>query len=963
MPPFGSTQPQTLAYRVEIDQSSLSDVVSNIQTAIGNAMSTAMASVQGLAQGGQASIATAMGSPGAGNLAFMDQMRARILTQPTAAGAAPTVTQVIMAVPGAVAAKAGFVDAGFSQTQGGMMEAATKTLRDARATIPEMFSKGMHFTAGVMDWAGTAAGVIGTGAGWMGATGIAAAAGPIGWAAAAIGASISVSMIGVDRMNEQDAMRRSLMRFGDGPARSMVRELEDQTRSMRGIGFDEATQVARSALMNVGPQTLSTAGASQVIRESIQDWRMIGKTWGVGKDEALDVSGQAYRLGIAPGGMTSFVGNVRSGADALGVSTSALGDRSFQFAQASMGLGYDALASANQFAIQTAMVGEASRSGTVTRGQMALMSGFSGPVADQAVAIAQQHVASMRALQVSDFGRLAQMGISQGGSGSFSGLMAAAGGASLEDRVGFETKQMRTMGDTADMDRLQSVQMDRTLEQMKMLGLKVTHDTLSGTFKGMWGATMGETEAAVTAYEQPWLKERTRIASFARTARSQRENDMQATGLSQWWEGYKEQAGAAYQYLWSGKLDRSKYMLRSDMTFDPVTGQEVDRSRYWQTGRSQDALSDVWDGRNLFGGEEELTPTRNGSIKGIARSFWSSQASVFGRAWDNIWDSWELAPAGEGGIRFGFGGTKGRGTSREQYLQKADIQKMGNIGLAQADRDAAVIAFEAKEKWGAFTKGAANAISWSREEIMNQAWNKAGITAREEVYRFQEQLGEQTDMSFSEADTLSLISNSILLRRDIAGKKGDARAAVIKRGMELLRREEKYKDLDDKRLSQIVEAQVRFSGTNDLLDEPTQLKLQRSMSAEAIKRSFETVTGNDAAWEDFSSKTFKDPNGALASEIRTLGKTGKLDRASLSNMLTAGAIRGDLRKGMTGGAAVTEFYMSGAEGTTEGTSREDLPSEGKAGELVDAQIKALVASEGSLVAAIQLLVERMKKNP
>ena len=132
------------------------------------------------------------------------------------------------------------------------------------------------------------------------------------------------------------------------------------------------------------------------------------------------------------------------------------------------------------------------------------------------------------------------------------------------------------------------------------------------------------------------------------------------------------------------------------------------------------------------------------------------------------------------------------------------------------------------------------------------------------------------------------------------------------------------------------------------------------MTGEARNQAFKSVMRSDDRWNEFASKVFKDPSSAIALEIRKRGKAGTIDEAGLRQMLGGASVRGELRKGVTGSAAQREFLMLGAQGETEGVSRTDLPTTGKAGADIDAQIKALVESTGSLVDAIKTLIEREK---
>jgi len=899
-------QPQTLAYRVEIDQSSLSETVQNIQAAVGQAMSTAIASVRGFSDSAQATTSTALGTA-SGNLAFMDQQRSRLLTQPTAAPATGTsVTQVIQAV----AVKTGMIDPGFSQTQTGMMGAANATLRDVRSSIPEMASKAGHFLSGVL--------------GWGSMIGLVPGLGPVGLGLGAAGTALDLSMVGLDRMNDRDAMQRMLMRYGDTSARAIVDQVERATVSMKNVGFDEASLVARSAILNIGPEYLNAGNAGKAVMDAIADWRFAGKALGISKEDALAETGSLYRMGIRPGdAVQNYFAGVSTAAQGLGVSTTALSQQAMQVGQASMGLGYDGLNAQNQFLIQTSMVAEGLRRGAMDQGKLSMMAGFFGSQADQGMAIAQQRMASSRVLANSTFGQFAMMGIASGQTGSISQMHAAASGASVQDILTMPIRARRMMGTAGGMEALDKAYGNTVEEYLKMNSLDPTRDNFVSAAMMMAPdafQTEGQADRLFTFRNMPWLAENTRVQTMVTEMATSRANARPAAPVAQVLDTAAGGLGYAFEWAWgnNNRLSDDGYAVKSRM---------------------------------------------GGAARGLARRAalqWSSRTQLLGYLPS-------LGDALEDVIDDAFGtqpyARRGGGMERDLVLDESELSGVTAGEIRAAERSGL---FEAKAQGftGSKATGSARlaALGNQRSTIIAEAFrNRVQGT---EVGAGLASLSSRLETDYGvDIEGMELVSNTMGLRADIAKDPG-RRTELVQKFSQQMGRWDQFRGLKltDDQLVEVVNLGLRVDTTQIYSTEQAAAlsKLEREGK---ITQVFNYTLGDDVRRKEYLGRTFTKGSKAAAM-LEGLG--GNAQSTDLADAIRIATLNNEFTKeyaggkgGMTPGEAATvELMQAGTSGKTRAPKGFDAGSG-----TLDDKLDRLIVAVSQLVSAMSNKVTDDKVQP
>lgn len=421
--PLPGREEQTLVYRVELDESSLSEVIRSARDAVGVAMESAVNAGVGAADTTHLTAATALARTGS-HLEFLRshvpgmQQHADVI-----AGAQG------MTIAQALGVKAGLVAPRFSESMQSLNWRAQKRI-----------DEGLGFDSlDVMQWTSTAA--------------LTATSFLTGGLLPSLIAGYGIDA-GIDQVRNRKMLESHLMALGKGPASQVVRRFEEQVRNMGGIGFAEASQVAAAAATNMNVRTMSAHQVEEVLTQAVGDWRATGKALGLEKEAALATVTDMMRTGIMPGQISQVVGGAAGLAQSLGGAQPHLvADATMQFARGAQVQGFDAFAAANSFQLQAGTIAEMLRSGTLRRSELTAAAGFSGPQADQVMAATQNMIGETLRFAQTGFGTLVAAGMRSGARGfNINELGAAAMGMSTQQLLEFDG-QLGSMSEVAGMQQ------------------------------------------------------------------------------------------------------------------------------------------------------------------------------------------------------------------------------------------------------------------------------------------------------------------------------------------------------------------------------------------------------------------------------------------------------------------------------------------------------------------------------
>jgi len=461
--PQSGREEQTLVYRVELDEASLSDVIRSARDAVGSAMGNAVNAGSDMAGSTHLTAATAI----ARSTSHLDFLRQ------SAPGMGQHADNVAgaqgMGMATALGVRAGLVNPRFSETTQSMHYRSRKALGDA-----------MPDSLGVMSAAASAASIV-AGVGLMFVPGVGTAAGSA-ILAGEIGGDMALTT-GFDRVRDRKMLEDHLLKLGKPNATAAVRGFEDQVRGMRGISFSEASQVGAAALSNINVSGMSSHAVEQALVGSIGDWRATGKALGLEKEAALATVGSMYRMGIRPGEVSQVVAGSAGAAQSMGMAQPHLvHGAAMQFAAGAQAQGFSAFSSANSFQLQAGSIAEMMRAGVMDRGQLTAAAGFSGPQSDQVIAAAQNMMGETMRMSQTGFGRMVTAGI-QGGAQDMSmgALSGAAAGMSTQQMLEFNAN----IGSMANLGQQQKALGGLARDVITGMGGEVTAAAMTSQLMGM----------------------------------------------------------------------------------------------------------------------------------------------------------------------------------------------------------------------------------------------------------------------------------------------------------------------------------------------------------------------------------------------------------------------------------------------------------------------------------------------
>ena len=463
MPQF-DRQEKTLVYRVELDESSLAQSIRTARETVGVGLSQAADQAMAVGQAVNVTAATAAARIGS-HLEFMERTR-QVLAAPDETRAAAHGLGVMRAL----GVKAGIVSPRFSETM-----ASLESRADSAVLGDPTGVKGMQRAATFTNMSMFAMGV-----GLM-FTGFGAVPGAIltaGSVASSLGAEV-----GFDRGIQKKMLAAHMRDVGMGSATRIVDEFETYVNQQR-VSFREAMEVGQAALSSI-PRAMqqNPTRLRDTLIAAVETWGQVGKAFGMEKEDALATTTELFRLGIDPMALrgSTYLGGISNLSKQFGINPGAMNSVAMDVMRQSMVAGYDALSAGNLFQLQTSMVAQMTRSGVLTRGDLAMAAGFSGPQSEMQLAAAQRMMQAGIHFRETSTGSAINAGLMMGGQGNYMDLIARASTMTSQQMLEFRSKA--TTGGDMTQQNLAVVDMMRDL--IERTGNKATPAALEGQLMGV----------------------------------------------------------------------------------------------------------------------------------------------------------------------------------------------------------------------------------------------------------------------------------------------------------------------------------------------------------------------------------------------------------------------------------------------------------------------------------------------
>jgi hypothetical protein len=417
MPPF-DRQEKTLVYRVELDESSLAQSIRTARETVGVGLSQAVDQAAAVGQAVNLTAATAAARIGS-HLEFMERTR-QVLAAPEETRASAHGLGVMRAL----GVKAGVVSPRFSETQASLESRADRELLGDPTGV-----KGLQRASTLMNVANFAAGI-----GLM-FTGVGAVPGAL----LTVGSLVSQTGadIGFDRAISKRMLAGHMRDVGMDRALAVSDEFERYIMQQR-VPFKEAMEVGQAALASMPRAALQDpTRLRNTLISAVETWGQVGKAFGMEKEEALAATTELFGLGIDPIRLrnSSYIGGVGQLANRFGINAGAMNAVGMDVMRQAMVGGYDALSAGNLFQLQTQMVAQMTRSGVLSRGDLAMAAGFSGPQSEMQLAASKNLMAAGMRFRETGFGNALAAGIAMGGQGDYMQLMARASTMSTQQML------------------------------------------------------------------------------------------------------------------------------------------------------------------------------------------------------------------------------------------------------------------------------------------------------------------------------------------------------------------------------------------------------------------------------------------------------------------------------------------------------------------------------------------------
>jgi urease beta subunit len=470
-------QEQTLVYRVELDESSVANIIRTARESVGVGLQQATSMGNSVTSQGQLTTATAIAQVGS-HLEFLERTRSALGAPASMADSAAG-----MGIARALGVQAGIVQPGFNELGSDMKRRASTALGGQYSTT------GLSVASGVASAGLMAAGI-----------GLAIAFPPsipvmIGLGAVEMAADAGIST-GFDRAISRTQMAGHLRRFGVGKSFAIAEQFERDAGMLQG-SYGEMADVAKATLTSVRFQPGDNVNGA--LMGAIGDYRIAGKLLNMDKEQALGTVQEMYRAGMSPGQAAGYFGSVSGLSQRMGYDPAALHARALDFGRSATVGGYGAFDSMNQYMIQSSMVGQMVRSGAMNRGMLTAAAGFAGPEGEQVMGAAKNMMTQMLGFQQSGMGRGIMAGLMSGGTGDLNNLMSSAAGMSTQDILSFGGQKPGMALLASSQDAL----MNAAATAVKAAGGTVDVATMTSAIRSIGGMDFGVAQAMATGYMNP----------------------------------------------------------------------------------------------------------------------------------------------------------------------------------------------------------------------------------------------------------------------------------------------------------------------------------------------------------------------------------------------------------------------------------------------------------------------------
>lgn len=425
--PFNDRQEKTLVYRVELDESSVAQSIRTARETVGVGLSQAVDQAAAIGHAVNVTAATAAARVG-GHLEFMERTRQVLAAPEETRNAAHG-----MGVMRALGVKAGVVSPRFSETAASLESRADRELLGDPTGV-----KGMQRTSAIANLGMFAAGI-----GLM-FTGVGAVPGAL-LTVGSVASSMGVD-IGMDRAIMRRQLAGHMSSLGMQAGLEVTNEFERYINQQK-VSFRDAMEVGEAALTSIPRSQLGNrARVRDTLVSAVETWGMVGKAWGMEKEDSLSAVTELYRLGIDPMMLrgSSYIGGIANLSRQFGINPAAMNSASMDVMRSAMVGGYDAMTAGNLFQLQTNMIASMTRSGVLTRGDLAQAAGFSGPQAEMQIAAAQKLMAAGMQFRETGAGMAINAGLMMGGQGNYMDLISQAGAMTTQQMLEYRVNAPRS---------------------------------------------------------------------------------------------------------------------------------------------------------------------------------------------------------------------------------------------------------------------------------------------------------------------------------------------------------------------------------------------------------------------------------------------------------------------------------------------------------------------------------------
>jgi hypothetical protein len=652
--PIPGRQEQTLVYRVELDESSVAQIIRTARESVGVGLQQASSMGTNVITQGQLTASTAIAQVGS-HLEFLERTR-------SALGAPATMmdTAAGMGIARALGVRAGIVTPGFNEMGSSLQRRADAALGGPYSTAGLTFASGAA-SAGMM--------VGGLALAFMGPQGLVAGGALM---AAELGLDAGITA-GFDRAIGRTRMAGHLRRFGVDRSYEIARQFERDASGIRG-SYGELSDIALGTLSNVRFQPGDDVNSA--LMGAIGDYRLAGKLLGMGKEQAFGTVMEMYRAGVTPGSAGEHFARVGALSNMMGYDPSAVHARALDVARGAAGQGYDTFGAMNTFMIQSSMVAQAVRSGTMDRGMLTAAAGFAGPEGEQVLGAAQQLISQTMQFQQTGLGRGLVAGIMAGGRGSTANLLSAAGGMSATDILSFDVNSMN-MGLTG---QAQGALTNLAVEALRNSGAQVNQATLQGALMNLGGYTTGVAGMAAQQYFNPGNRGVALYGAQLAEMQARAESMGPSSGLSRTASLFGSRIGTGIDY----------YMRESDIGLDADDLTLIDNPDRPYRGLA--GVGDRWANVYRVGVGEMFTDIGEGWESmwagATARLGYRTQTGMRGRSLGSVMSRQRVEAMNPSSLRetlrtrrrlmVGYGSKESRGgTSFAGYLRNEEMRVLG----------------------------------------------------------------------------------------------------------------------------------------------------------------------------------------------------------------------------------------------------------------------------------------------